>query len=241
MTWSPTLAFAPGDWAYTLTLTDICTGWTDLVAVMGKGQRGVLLALDQIRQRLPFTLAGIHTDNGSEFLNAHLIRYCRTHHIAFTRGRPNYKNDNPHVEQKNGSLVRRFAGYHRFDTPELVLWLQDLYDDLCPYANLFLPVMKLVGRAEVGGRTRKRYDRPATPPQPGPCLGRLQPRSAGHRTRSVCPAQPAHHQAPHRPPHRRPTPDPEARHQCLAATTAADPSWYELVLTERLGLGQLPF
>jgi len=156
LTWSPTLAFAPGDWAYTLTLTDICTGWTDLVAVMGKGQRGVLLALDQIRQRLPFTLAGIHTDNGSEFLNAHLIRYCRTHHIAFTRGRPNYKNDNPHVEQKNGSLVRRFAGYHRFDTPELVLWLQDLYDDLCPYANLFLPVMKLaVPTGHEAGRPRR--------------------------------------------------------------------------------------
>ena len=84
---------------------------------MGKGQRGVLLALEDIRQRLPFPLLGIHTDNGSEFLNNHLVNYCAAQHIAFTRGRPNYKNDNPHVEQKNGSLVRRFAGYHRLDSP----------------------------------------------------------------------------------------------------------------------------
>jgi hypothetical protein len=158
-------AFAPGDWAYTVTLTDICSGWTELVPVMGKGQRGVALALDDIRRRLPFPLLGIHTDNGSEFLNDHLVRYCTTERIAFTRSRPNYKNDNPHVEQKNGSLVRRFAGYHRLDSPALVQWLQDLYVDLCPYANLFQPAMKLVGRDEVNGRTRKLYDRPATPLQ----------------------------------------------------------------------------
>ena len=157
--------FAPGDWAYTVTWTDICTGWTELVPVMGKGQRGVLLALDDIRRRLPFPLLGIHTDNGSEFLNAHLVNYCAAQHIAFTRGRPNYKNDNPHVEQKNGSLVRRFAGYHRLDSPELVQWLQDLYLDLCPYANLFQPAMKLIARTEVNGRTRKLYDRPSTPLQ----------------------------------------------------------------------------
>ena len=157
--------FFPGDWAYTVTWTDICTGWTELVPVMGKGQRGVLLALDDIHRRLPFPLLGIHTDNGSEFLNAHLVNYCAAQHIAFTRGRPNHKNDNPHVEQKNGSLVRRFAGYHRLDSPELVQWLRDLYSDLCPYANLFQPAMKLVGREVVGGRTRKLYDRPATPLQ----------------------------------------------------------------------------
>ena len=122
---------------------------------MGKGQRGVLLALEDIRQRLPFPLLGIHTDNGSEFLNNHLVNYCAAQHIAFTRGRPNYKNDNPHVEQKNGSLVRRFAGYHRLDSPELVLWLRDLYEDLCPYANLFQPAMKLISRTQVNGRTRK--------------------------------------------------------------------------------------
>lgn len=158
-------AFAPGDWAYTVTWTDICTGWTELVPVMGKGQRGVLLALDDIRRRLPFRLLGIHTDNGSEFLNTHLVNYCAAQHISFTRGRPNYKNDNPHVEQKNGSLVRRFAGYHRLDSPELVDWLHVLYADLCPYANLFQPAMKLVARTEVNGRTRKLYDRPSTPLQ----------------------------------------------------------------------------
>jgi hypothetical protein len=157
--------YEPGEWAYTLTVTDISTGWTELTAVMGKGQAGVLSALDQTRERLPFVLRGIHTDNGSEFLNEHLVRYCGGRHIAFTRGRPNYKNDNPHVEQKNGNLVRRFAGYHRFDTPVLLGWLADLYTELGPFANLFLPVMKLVGREQVNGRTRKLYDRPATPLQ----------------------------------------------------------------------------
>lgn len=156
-------AFAPGDWANTVTMTDICTGWTELMPVMGKGQGGVLSAIDQGRGRLPFPLLGIHTDNGSEFLNAHLVRYCSSRHIAFTRGRPNYKNDNPHVEQKNGNVVRRFAGYHRFDSPELVVWLEQLYADLCPYTNLFQPAMKLVGREHVNDRTRKLYDRPATP------------------------------------------------------------------------------
>jgi hypothetical protein len=112
-------AFASGDWANTVTMTDICTGWTELMPVMGKGQSGVLSAIDQGRGRLPFPLLGIHTDNGSEFLNAHLVRYCSTRHIEFTRGRPSYKNDNPHVEQKNGNVVRRFAGYHRFDSPSL--------------------------------------------------------------------------------------------------------------------------
>ena len=123
------------------------------------------MASTRPRERLPFVLRGIHTDNGSEFLNEHLVRYCSGRHIAFTRGRPNYKNDNPHVEQKNGNLVRRFAGYHRFDTPALLAWLDLLYSDLCPYANLFLPAMKLVGRDEVNGRTRKLYDRPTTPLQ----------------------------------------------------------------------------
>lgn len=155
--------FAPGEWAYTVTVTDICTGWTELEPVFGKGKAGIILALDAIRRRLPFPLVGIHTDNGSEFLNAHFFSYCQANDILFTRGRPHYSNDNPHVEQKNGSLVRRFAGYHRFDSDEHLEWLRDLYANLCPFANLFLPVIKLVGRDKVSGRTIKRYDRPTTP------------------------------------------------------------------------------
>ena len=182
--------YEPGEWAYTLTVTDISTGWTELAALMGKGQGGVLAALDQIRGRLPFELLGLHTDNGSEFLNAHLVRYCANHHVAFTRGRPNYKNDNPHVEQKNGSLVRRFAGYHRFDTPALLAWLDLLYSDLCPYANLFLPAMKLVSRDEVNGRTRKLYDRPLTPLRRVLLSGAAKParlKGAAHQYATVSP------------------------------------------------------
>jgi hypothetical protein len=131
---------------------------------MGKGERGIIAALDRIRAQLPFPLRGIHSDNGSEFINEFLLAWSRARGVEFTRGRPNHKNDNPHVEQKNGGLVSRYVGYERLDSPAQMAWLDRLYTQLLrPFNNCVQPVIKLIGRDVVDGRTRKLYDRPTTP------------------------------------------------------------------------------
>ncbi|HVB54351.1 MAG TPA: ISNCY family transposase [Candidatus Acidoferrales bacterium] len=155
---------AAGEWIWTLCATDLSTGWTERVAVMGKGQTRIVAALEQIRCQLPFAMLGLHPDNGSEFLNWHLVAWCQENGIALSRSRPEHKNDNCHVEQKNWTLVRRLIGYQRLDTPTQLAWLNSLYTELLrPYNNCFQPVMKLVGKQMVGSRTRKTYDRPTTP------------------------------------------------------------------------------
>jgi hypothetical protein len=157
---------AAGRWIYTLCATDLSTGWTERVGIMGNGQAGVLAALEQVREQLPFPLRGLHPDGGGEFINWQLFAYCQAEGIAFSRGRPNHKNDNAHVEQKNWTLVRRLIGYQRLDTPSQLRWLNQLYTELLrPYNNCFQPVMKLVRKEHVGQRTRKIYDRPTTPLQ----------------------------------------------------------------------------
>ena len=109
-------ASAAGDCCHSLNLTDIHSGWVETRAVLGKGQEGVRQALEDIRQVLPFPLRGIDSDNGSEFINAHLYRYCQSRAIQFTRGRPYKKDDNAHIEQKNWTHVRRLLGYGRYDS-----------------------------------------------------------------------------------------------------------------------------
>ena len=157
---------AAGNWINTICATDLSTGWTERVAVMGKGQVRVLAAIRQIRDQLPFPLLGLHPDNGSEFLNWHLVTFCQAEEIALSRSRPHHQNDNAHVEQKNWTLVRRLIGYQRLDTLPQLDWLNRLYrDQLRPYNNCFQPVMKLMAKESVGQRTIKRYDRPTTPLQ----------------------------------------------------------------------------
>jgi hypothetical protein len=156
--------YAAGTFLYTLSTVDLATGWTERIPLLGKGQAGVVAGLDRIREQLPFRLRGLHPDTGSEFINFHLFGYCQERSIAFTRSRPYHKNDNCHVEQKNWTLVRRLIGYDRLDTPEQQAWLDAFYtDDLRPFANCFQPVMKLVGKETVEGRTRRLYDIPKTP------------------------------------------------------------------------------
>jgi len=160
--------FAVGEWIWTLCATDLSTGWTERVPVIGRGQIGVVAALERIRVQLPFPLLGIHPDNGSEFLNYHLVKYCEGDDqrapVLLSRSRPEHKNDNAHVEQKNWTLVRRLIGYQRLDTPEQLAWLDRLYTELLrPHNNCFQPVMKLLRKESDGQRTRKVYDRPATP------------------------------------------------------------------------------
>lgn len=116
-----------------------------------------------VRERLPFPLLGIDSDNGSEFINDHLIRYCQSEGITFTRCRPYHKNDQAHVEQKNGSVVRQLVGYDRYTTPPALAQLSRVYELARLHVNGYLPVMKLVSKERVGSKITKRYDTPTTP------------------------------------------------------------------------------
>jgi len=152
-----------GQYCQTLTVTDIATGWTETKAVQNKAEKHVFAALQEIRAHLPFALLGLDSDNGGEFINDQLVRYCQREQITFTRSRPYRKNDNCFVEQKNNSIVRRTVGYYRFDTPEQLALLNELYARLRLYTNFFLPVMRLKEKHRDGSRLTRRYDTPRTP------------------------------------------------------------------------------
>jgi len=160
---------AEGEFAHSFNLTDIHSTWTETYAVLGKGQTGIVAGLEAMRQALPFALQGIDSDNGSEFLNHHLVRYCRAGQIQFTRGRPYKKDDNAHIEQKNWTHVRKVIGWDRYDSEAAVGLLNDLYrHELRLMMNLFQPSVKLRRKERVGSRLKRIYDRPQTP------LDRLQ-------------------------------------------------------------------
>jgi hypothetical protein len=125
----------------------------------------VFEAIQTIRERLPFPLLGLDSDNGSEFINGQLLRYCQQQHITFTRARPYRKNDNCYVEQKNYSVVRQTVGYQRFDTAAELLVLKQLYAQLRLYTNFFQPTMKLKSKERLGSRVKKSYYAPQTPYQ----------------------------------------------------------------------------
>jgi hypothetical protein len=154
---------ADGDFLHTLNLTDIHTTWVEHGAVTGKSQVRVQERLAQLRTALPFALRGIDSDNGSEFINAHLHKYCRTHRIQFTRGRPYKKNDNAHIEQKNWTHVRKLMGYVRYDSDAALEAMNAVYADLRLLQNLFLPSVKLQRKERIGARLRRYYDAPQTP------------------------------------------------------------------------------
>ena len=153
-----------GEFVHSLNMTDIHTGWVETRAVLGKGQTGIVAAVEQMRQSLPFPLRGIDSDNGSEFINYHLKSYCNRRRIQFTRGRPYKKDDNAHIEQKNWTHVRKIFGYLRFDSISVLEKMNDLYSgDLRVYQNLFQPSTKLLRKTRVGSRLRREYEPPKTP------------------------------------------------------------------------------
>ena len=155
---------ASGEFIYSLDVTDIFTGWTETMAVMGKGETGVVHALDTLRNAFPFPVKAIHSDNGSEFINAHLKRYCDASTIEFTRSRPYRKNDNAHIEQKNWTHVRKLLGWERHDTYDELNALNNLYrNDLRLLMNLYHPSVKLVEKKRIGSRTKRIYDSPKPP------------------------------------------------------------------------------
>lgn len=157
-----------GAFAWSLTMTDICTGWTEYRATWNKGADGVLAKIRGIEKALPFKLKGFDCDNGSEFLNWHLLRYFQGQKqpIQFTRSRPYHSNDNAHVEQKNWSGVRQLLGYERFDNPKIVKLINDLYaKEFSLMNNYFCPTMKLASKKRVGSKIVKQYGKPQTPAQ----------------------------------------------------------------------------
>lgn len=156
---------ARGEFAQTLHLTDVCTSWCEMQAVRNKARVWVFEALMDIEKRLPFALLGLDSDNGGEFINAHLFNYCKDNEITFTRTRAYKKNDNCHVEQKNWSVIRRSVGYMRHDTPEELTVLNELYGHLRLYVNFFQPVMKLKEKTRAGSRVTRKYHAPKTPYQ----------------------------------------------------------------------------
>jgi hypothetical protein len=154
-----------GDFASSLTVTDIATGWTEVRSVRNKAARHVFCALVEIQAALPFTLLGIDSDNGSEFINDHLLRWCVNQQITITRSRPANKNDGCHVEQKNWDIARRTVGYWRYDTPSEVALLNQIWAALSPLINLFTPQQKLLTKTRVGAKVTKTYDIGQTPRQ----------------------------------------------------------------------------
>ncbi|MCJ7679348.1 MAG: transposase family protein [Candidatus Aminicenantes bacterium] len=168
-----------GEFIHSLNLTDIFTGWVETSAVMGKGSVGITKSLKKISERLPFKVLGIDSDNGSEFINHHLWNYCEEQEIQFTRSRPYKKDDNAHIEQKNWTHVRKFMGWDRYDSPEALEAMKDLYhNELSLFMNLFQPSVKLIKTIRTGSKKKRVYDKPQTP------LDRLL--ASGHLNKKRC-------------------------------------------------------
>jgi len=154
---------AEGEHCYTLTVTDIATGWTQNRSVRNKAQKWVVAALEEIAKIMPFPIVGVDSDNGSEFINHHLLAWCHKREITFTRSRPGNSNDGAHVEQKNWAVVRTVAGYHRYDTPAELLLLNKIWVLQSLITNYFLPQQKLISKVRDGAKVTKKYDLATTP------------------------------------------------------------------------------
>lgn len=157
-----------GTFAHTIDFVDIATGWTEQRAVWGKGEAGVLEQIKDVEICLPFALLGFDCDNGSEFLNHHLLRHFteRRSPVAFTRSRAYHKDDNAHIEQKNWTHVRQWLGYERLDNMDVVPLLNDLYrTEWRLFHNFFCPSVKLISKERIGSKTIRRHDSPKTPYQ----------------------------------------------------------------------------
>lgn len=153
-----------GDMVFTLNYTDVPVLWTILRAQWNKGQIATQESLLQIRTRLPWDMLEVHPDTGSEFINWYMKGWCDTKNISMSRSRPNHSNDNMHVEERNGHIVRKYAGYIRLDCKETVTILNELYDILCPYLNHFVTSKRIIEKFEINGKWKKRYEKVAKTP-----------------------------------------------------------------------------
>jgi len=148
-----------GDMAFSVNYTDIATLWTSFAAQWNKGQRATIDSLARIKQKVPFPIKGMHPDTGSEFINWFLKNWADENKIELTRSRPNHKNDNAYVEQKNGHVIRRFIGYTRIDQKEVIAKMNELYDTLELYLNHFVPSRKCLEKVRIGSRYKRKYDK----------------------------------------------------------------------------------
>lgn len=156
-----------GSFVWSLTMTDILTQWTEIRGMWNRGGAATFVRIEEIERALPFVMQGFDSDNGPEFMNWHLYAYfhSRKPPVSFTRSRPYHKNDNAHVEQKNGTHVRGLLGHDRIEDPECVEGLNQAVSLWSLWKNLYSPVMRLIAKTRVGHRYRKRYDKPQTPAQ----------------------------------------------------------------------------
>ena len=157
-----------GTYTHSITMTDLFSGWTENSSVWTKEAEQVLKKIKKLESRLPFELQGCAVDNGSEFMNQHLAKYFfdRPTPIDFVRRRAYKKNDNAHVEQKNFTHVRELFGYERFDTFELSILMDEIYQAYWnPLNNYFIPSLKLISKERIGSKIKKKYDQPKTPCQ----------------------------------------------------------------------------
>jgi len=154
-----------GFYLNTLSAVDVSSGWTECLPVWGKGQQRVRTALHRIRLQLPFSLLGVDSDNGSEFINQCFYSYCDREKITFTRSRAYKKNDSCHVEQKNWSVVRRLVGYDRYSSQDAYRCMERVYRLVRLYTNFFQPTMKLWSKTRNGARVHKVYEEAQTPYQ----------------------------------------------------------------------------
>jgi hypothetical protein len=154
-----------GEYGHTLQLIDVATGWSERVMLLGRGYQAMREAFEQVSQRLPFAIVELHPDNGPEFFNWHLVHYWKEKvtGVHLSRSRPYHKNDNRNVEQKNDTLVRRYFGQLRLETPEQIAAGNRLYEQMWVYYNLFQPVMHLSEKIVDGERTQRKWDEPKTP------------------------------------------------------------------------------
>jgi len=155
-----------GSFCYSVNFTDIATGWVESASQRDKGQLRTQESIAEIRRRLPFPLRGLDPDSGSEFVNWHLYGWCKERKIELSRSRPNHKNDNAHIEQKNYAGIRKFVGYSRIDQDEAIALLNELYaSPLRLYINFFQPSMQCLEKVRIGSRYFRKYDEPRTPYQ----------------------------------------------------------------------------
>ena len=152
-----------GPFAFTLTVTDVVTGWTENRSVPSKEAKCVLGALESIASKMPFPILGVDSDNGAEFINVYLFVWCRNREITFTRARPTNKDDGCHVEQKNWAVVRTVVGYHRYDTAPELLLLNEIWQLQSQLTNFFYPQQKLISKVRDGAKVTKKYDTATTP------------------------------------------------------------------------------
>jgi hypothetical protein len=148
-----------GEFCLTLSATDVYSGWVELAPLLNKAEKWILETLPVIKSSLPFPFLGLDSDNGSEFINKPLLKWCSNEGIQFTRSRPYHKNDNCYVEQKNNSCVRNFVGYYRYSSYAERDALAAVYRPLCPLLNYFIPTQKLLSKTRVGSKIKKVYDK----------------------------------------------------------------------------------